>query len=259
MSRSKNLKMDAKSRILEISTRLFAEKGLDAISVRDITGEARVNIGAVNYYFQSKEHLIHEVFETLLRPLQNERLALLDQIEEQAGDGQLDLEQVLRALIEPTVRGSVGEHGLSPYLPCLMFQTYAVARRSIGDEAAEENDAVAKRFINALARAAPEIPYEEICWRYYMVLGGFLLVCTDAQGAQRLQRLSDGRCDTNDQDRIIEQMIAFFLNGVAGPAPSKARPAQSRGKTATPPSPRNRTDGAASRRRSSPRRSPQSP
>lgn len=222
MRRSKNLKKETKNRILEISSRLFAEKGLDAISVRNITEEARVNIGAINYYFDSKEHLIREVFETLLRPLQNERLALLDQVEQQSGDGPLDLEQVLRALIEPTVRSAVGEHGLSPHLPCLMFQTYAVARRSIGDEAAEENDWVAKRFINALARAAPEIPYEEICWRYYMVLGGFLLVCTDAQGSQRLRRLSDGRCDTDDGARIIEQIIAFFLHGMTAQAPSKA-------------------------------------
>lgn len=256
MSRSKNLDKDAKSRILEISTRLFAEQGLDAISVRDITGEARVNIGAINYYFQSKEHLIHEVFETLLRPLQSERLALLDQIEVEAGGGKPDLEQVLRALIEPTVRSSVGG-GHSPYLPCLMFQTYAVARQSIGDQAAEENDAVAKRFINALARAAPDVPYEEICWRYYMVLGGFLLVCTDVQGAQRLRRLSDGHCDTDDGARIIEQMIAFFLHGMAGQAPSKARPSQSR-KKSVPQSPPIATGEAGPHRRSNPRRSPRS-
>lgn len=248
MSRRKPLEKDAKSRILEISARLFAEHGLDAISVRDITSEAQVNIGAINYYFQSKEQLVHEIFETLLRPLQHKRLALLDQIEDQAGDGPLDLEQVLRALIEPTVRSSVGEDALSPYLPRLMFQTYAVTRRSIGDEAADENDAVAKRFIQALARAAPEIPYEEICWRYYMVLGGFLLVCTDVKGAQRLRRLSDGQCDTDDGARIIEQMIAFFLHGMAGQAPGKTPRSQSR---------RISTGEPASRRRPTPRRPPQ--
>lgn len=242
---------------MEIATRLFAERGLNAISVRDITGEARVNIGAVNYYFGSKEHLIREVFETLLRPLQNDRLARLDEIEQRAGDGPLDLELVLRALIEPTIRCSVGELGLSAYLPRLMFQTFAVSRQSIGDEVAEEADQVTRRFMNALARAAPEIPYEEICWRYYLILGGFSLVCTDALGAQRLRRLSDGLCDTGDADRIIEEMITFFLQGMRGPAPSMAlsSPPPKRA-----PSPPLRTDGSApSRTRSKPRRSPRSP
>src|SRR5262245_31070920 len=104
MSRPKKSphKQDPKSRILEVAIRLFAERGLDAVSVRDITGAARVNLGAVNYYFGSKEHLIREVFETLLGPLQRRRLALLDQLEAQAGNNPLELELVLRALIEPT-------------------------------------------------------------------------------------------------------------------------------------------------------------
>lgn len=250
MSERKTSKEDIRNLILEISTRLFAQRGLDAISVRDITGEAKVHIGAINYYFGSKEQLIHEIFETLLLPLLNERLALLDQIEEQAGDEPPDLESVLRALVEPTIRCSIGERGLSTYLPALMFQTFAVARRSIGDEVAEESDRVTKRFINALARAAPDTPYEEICWRYYLILGGLSLVCTDAQGAQRLRRLSGGLCDADDGDRTIEQMIAFFRPGMTGPAPSKPPPSQFR--KGAPPA-------TAPRRRSRPRRSPQSP
>lgn len=228
MSRGKSLKQDIKTHILYTSARLFAEKGLAAVSVRDITGEARVNISSLNYYFGSKEHLIREVFETLLRPLQSERIALLDQIEQQAGDGGPDLESVLRAMIEPTIRSAVREDDLSTYLPRLMFQAFSFARSSIGEEVGEENDRVTMRFINALARAAPDIPYEDICWRYYLILGGFALLCTDARGAQRLRRLSDGLCDTDDADRIIEEMIAFFLPGMTGPAPSKpSKPRQS--------------------------------
>ncbi|MBB4860313.1 AcrR family transcriptional regulator [Novosphingobium chloroacetimidivorans] len=257
MSRKRNLEGDAKSRILEISARLFAEHGFNAISVRDITSEAGVNIGAVNYYFQSKEQLFHEIFETLLRPLQRERIALLDQIEAEAVDASPDPERILRALIEPTIRSSVGKDALSPYLPRLMFQTYAVARQSIGDDVAVENDAVATRFIKALARAIPHVSYEDICWRYYMVLGGFLLVCTDAQGAQRLERLSDGRCDTNDGPRIIEQMIAFFLSGITGPAPSKPRRRAAKALPVNVPSADPAPTPPARRRRSNPDPSPQ--
>ncbi|WP_163268612.1 TetR/AcrR family transcriptional regulator [Chelativorans alearense] len=48
----------------------FAEYGVDAIAVRDATRAAYVNLGAINYHFGSKEHLIREAFETLPGPLQ---------------------------------------------------------------------------------------------------------------------------------------------------------------------------------------------
>ncbi|MFB9952965.1 TetR/AcrR family transcriptional regulator [Rhizobium puerariae] len=218
-----NKKMDARlprDRVLEVAARLFAEQGIDAVSVRDITGAAGVNLGTINYHFGSKENLIHEVFETLLAPLQERRLALLDQIEAQAGDGPLDLELVLRAIVEPTIRSSIGQEGAVVYLPRLMFQVYAVARPFLGEKNSELNDRVAKRFIDAISRAAPGVPYEQVCWRYYMVVGGFLQLVSDALGSNRLHRLSDGCCDTGDPNRVIEELITFFMQGMTAPAGS---------------------------------------
>jgi AcrR family transcriptional regulator len=44
-------------RILEAAGPLFAEKGFDAASVREITEAAGTNVAAVNYHFRSKEDL----------------------------------------------------------------------------------------------------------------------------------------------------------------------------------------------------------
>ena len=43
-----------KARILDASERLFAEKGYDATSLREITAAAQVNLAAVNYHFRCK-------------------------------------------------------------------------------------------------------------------------------------------------------------------------------------------------------------
>lgn len=51
---------DARTRLLEAAERLFADRGLEATSVRDLAREARVNVAAVNYYFGSKENLYLE-------------------------------------------------------------------------------------------------------------------------------------------------------------------------------------------------------
>ena len=49
--------MNTKDRILDAAERLFAHKGIEATSLRNITAEAGVNLAAVNYHFQSKEAL----------------------------------------------------------------------------------------------------------------------------------------------------------------------------------------------------------
>jgi AcrR family transcriptional regulator len=51
-----------RERILDTAERLFAERGFAGTSVREITDAAAVNLGAVNYHFQSKENLYAEVF-----------------------------------------------------------------------------------------------------------------------------------------------------------------------------------------------------
>ena len=53
---------DTRERILDAAERLFAERGFAGTSVREITDAAAVNLGAVNYHFQSKENLYAEVF-----------------------------------------------------------------------------------------------------------------------------------------------------------------------------------------------------
>jgi AcrR family transcriptional regulator len=50
-----------KLRILEVARVLFAEKGFEGTSVRDIAAEADVNVASLNYHFLSKDNLFLEV------------------------------------------------------------------------------------------------------------------------------------------------------------------------------------------------------
>ena len=52
-------------RLLAVATDLFVRKGYDAVSVRDITGRARANLGAVTYHFGSKEALFHATIDRM--------------------------------------------------------------------------------------------------------------------------------------------------------------------------------------------------
>jgi AcrR family transcriptional regulator len=49
--------------ILRTAEQLFAQKGFDGTSVRDIAEEAGVNVSMISYYFRSKEKLMEAIFE----------------------------------------------------------------------------------------------------------------------------------------------------------------------------------------------------
>ncbi|HEV8287187.1 MAG TPA: TetR family transcriptional regulator [Chitinophagaceae bacterium] len=54
---------DKQIQIMEAAEELFAEKGFDGTSVRDIAEEAGVNLAMISYYFGSKEKLMESLFK----------------------------------------------------------------------------------------------------------------------------------------------------------------------------------------------------
>jgi AcrR family transcriptional regulator len=52
---------DKQIQILIVAEKLFAEKGFDGTSIRDISKEAKINIAMVSYYFGSKEKLLESL------------------------------------------------------------------------------------------------------------------------------------------------------------------------------------------------------
>jgi AcrR family transcriptional regulator len=52
---------DKQIHILQVAESLFAEKGFDATSIRNIAKEAKINIAMVSYYFGSKERMLESL------------------------------------------------------------------------------------------------------------------------------------------------------------------------------------------------------
>jgi AcrR family transcriptional regulator len=61
---------ETRERLLDIAARLFAERGLDNVTVRDICAGARANVAAVNYHFGGKNGLYDEVVRLAVRIMQ---------------------------------------------------------------------------------------------------------------------------------------------------------------------------------------------
>jgi len=97
-------------RILDAAQMLFAEKGFDATSVRDITTNAGCNVAAVNYHFGGKDNLYLESFRTMLGALRDQRLAVLGKLMQQTPPPSLEdfLETFAEGFLDPLVDESRG-------------------------------------------------------------------------------------------------------------------------------------------------------
>jgi AcrR family transcriptional regulator len=103
---------DTRERILLASQKLFADKGFDATSVRDITTEAGCNVASVNYHFGGKENLYLDTFRSILAVLRNQRLSVLDELMGRTPPPTLEefLESFAEGFIRPLVDESRGRH-----------------------------------------------------------------------------------------------------------------------------------------------------
>jgi AcrR family transcriptional regulator len=91
------MSIDKKEHIMDVAVTLFAEKGYEGTSIRDLAHQADVNIAMINYYFGSKENLFVSLLEAKVRFMRdkieavqnNPSLSELDKIN-QIIDGYID-------------------------------------------------------------------------------------------------------------------------------------------------------------------------
>lgn len=87
---------DTPARILNTARTVFAAKGYEGASIREITGLAGVNLGAVTYHYRSKQALYEAVLRSFIDPLRKR----LDEAVATDGPALDRIERVVRAFIE---------------------------------------------------------------------------------------------------------------------------------------------------------------
>jgi AcrR family transcriptional regulator len=114
---------DTATRLIETAERLFAERGVHGVSLREIGAEAgQRNTGAVRYHFGTKEQLLDAVFEHRMLSINSHRLALLEELDH--GGRGYDLRGLAEAFLYPLAE-MLGEPGRpSWYLRFCMHAAY---------------------------------------------------------------------------------------------------------------------------------------
>jgi len=162
---------DTKSRILDVAEELFSEQGLDRVSVRDITVAAKVNIASVSYHFGGKEELIAAVFARRISPVNQARVAALDELEAKAGAKSPKVEQIMEAFIRPAVECCEDDDKGTKAFGKLFGRCLAETRPGFEKWLREQFQPVAARMEKALMRALPHLSRADIFWRMKFTFG----------------------------------------------------------------------------------------
>jgi AcrR family transcriptional regulator len=162
---------DTKSRILDVAEELFSEQGLDRVSVRDITVAAKVNIASVSYHFGGKEELIVAVFERRISPVNQARVAALDELEAKAVAKSPNVEQIMEAFIRPAVECCEDDDKGAKAFGKLFGRCLAETRPGLERWLREQFQPIAARMEQALMRALPHLSRADVFWRMKFTFG----------------------------------------------------------------------------------------
>ena len=212
-----------RARILDTAERLFAQKGHEATSLREITAEAQVNLSAVHYHFGSKEGLVQAVFTDLTEALNRQRIENLDQLELNANGDPLTARQLVEAYFLPFIQ---------------LASRHANFIEPLPDTDPTGLD-VAERFKAAAAKALPNLSRGELACRYRFMLLAVSSFLTNMDGLQ-LALIQENPA-TSPADELTQRFLDFLADGLGGSesaganAPDVSPPAAFTGMVQEPP------------------------
>ena len=166
---------ETRTRILDAAEELFMQHGFEGTSMRLLTAKAGVNLAAVNYHFGSKDALIEAVFRRRLDPMNTERVAALERLENPSA------EDIIRAFVGPSLRLIEDAKGGGRNFIRLLGRTYTEPAKTIRALIGQMYAPAMQRYKAALERALPQMPREELVWRMHFMFGtlAYTLAATD--------------------------------------------------------------------------------
>ena len=156
------------TRILDAAEGLFVEHGYSATSLRAIASAAGVNLAATHYHFGSKQGLFASVFHRCVQPINKARLLLLNELKE--SERSLTIRSVLESFFAPLVERVYQSH----QVPALIGRIYAEPESFTKPILEQEFGKVAALYQSTLAEISPDVPAEELSWRFHFMIGSMI-------------------------------------------------------------------------------------
>ena len=196
--------------------RLFAERGIAAVGMREVVEAAgQRNAAAVHYYFGSKDDLLRELLIDGAALIDGERRALFDELEMR---GEPTLDEVVRAMVLPNIvfRGPTGEH--ETYFRFIV--SVQNERRQLFRDTVPEHSESFNRFVDHVHRLLAPMPAAQVNQR--ILFASLALQTLIAAREASLDRASSGDHHFWSRPDALSGMIDAVHAILVGPPRSEA-------------------------------------
>lgn len=162
-------KHQTKEKLLDAAESLFACKCFDDVSIRELAAAADANVASVNYHFQGKENLYHQVIMRRFVVQRDLTLAALEEVlktEENPG-----IAPVIRALVKEYLKGSLSSMGGSSFMMIMAREMDSQQNHSGSAFIKEMVMPIFLAYSAALMDVRPNLQREQVNWIMASIIG----------------------------------------------------------------------------------------
>lgn len=198
-----------KDRILDAAEELFAKRGFDGVTLRQIAALAEVDLALASYHFGRKRALFDAVLLRRAEILNKVRNDALDACLAAAGDQPPTVEAIIDAYLTPL--GEIQNSGDKGWRNYYALVAWVNNSAEWGKELMTLYfNPLVLRFIDALKLALPDTDEESLYWGYHYLSGALTLTFAETH---RIDELSKGAANASDLKSAYAHMIPFIAAG----------------------------------------------
>lgn len=194
-----------RARIFDAAELIFANRGFEGASIRDIAEAANVQKALVSFHGGSKQGLYARVIERRAQLLSEERLSGLQELQK---SGAPTLKKILECFIRPLLEKATAETPQWQAYVRLIAQVSADPRWH--DIAQTCFDPTAKQFIDAIALEYPKANPQAVASCFVFTVSAMLSLCTSQWRVTAL----GGLADAPKQELLLDDLIRFCDAGM---------------------------------------------
>jgi AcrR family transcriptional regulator len=203
-----------KEALLSAAERLFAERGLDAVSMREITREAgQRNTAAFQYHFAGKQAVVSAIVNRRMNEGNLRRLEFLHDLEIR---GKLDdLRSLASAMIEPMAVGIRSpKRGPEENWIAFLSEVQRHPEFDLVEMAKTASDLGLRRVYTLFGKRLPDVPDAVLRQRFLMAMSQAVHGLAEIDRLRRRRRLSRRHFDV---ERAIDNLIDMTAGALSAP------------------------------------------
>lgn len=216
---SRNSRGDlVRGQLLDVAERLFAEKGIDAVSLNSIARHAsQLNASVMQYHFGSKTKLIEAILERRMEELNKRRSELIANVN--VNDRANALHQIAEAMVLPFAEHLFTEGG-SSYLRFVAQVTFN-ADKSVFEMMRGKHDSAVRRISELVQQVYGDLDPEVVKHRLAVVTNLVLFTIGEREKLRMAGRRT-GVARLGAAEFIVD-LIEMIVGALMAPAASETR------------------------------------